>query len=353
MKNDIYLQNGYFNAEYIFQIPEPIIIIIGGRGTGKTYGILKELLNRSDCYNELFLHVRRTQTQLDIINKTEYSSYQEINSDTGDCVYPFSINKYVAGYHRAITNESGKLIPDPDGKLLGMTAALSTFSNLRSVSMSSIKTIFYDEFIPQVSEKIMKYEGQAVLNMYETVNRNRELQGENAVKMIMASNANTLYSDVLQSFGILNNVAKMLQTGKEVSRIKSKGIAIIQLFHSEISWLKSKTVLYKANTDEMFNEMSIHNRDIVLTSENICSMPIKEYKPLFAYGGISVYEHKSADKYYVTYHKEGGIDEVRSDIIGRQYINRIYRRVYHAYNCGRIAFESLESVHIFRSIWGV
>ena len=40
----LYQSNGYANMEDIIESPTPFILCIGGRGTGKTYGSIKYLL---------------------------------------------------------------------------------------------------------------------------------------------------------------------------------------------------------------------------------------------------------------------------------------------------------------------
>lgn len=345
--SSIYLENGYFNAAYVFEHKAPIVVVIGGRGTGKTYGILKELI----CRNELFLHVRRSQTQLDIINKPEFTSFLEINEDTGNDITPFKLNKSSAGYYHTTINDNGKIMPV--GDMLGMTAALSTFANMRSISLSGVQTIFYDEFIPQAEERKIPHEGDAVLNMYETVNRNRELKGQKPVKMILASNSNTIYSDVLESLGITNDIEKMSRKGIENRYIEKRGILILQLYDSAISKAKANTALYHAADSKEFLAMSVSNAFYSLGFEEIKPQPLTEYKPLFSIFGICIYEHKSGGRYYVTKHKSGTPDKVRSDSVGVSYVRKMYNFLPRFYSSGKVFFESASTVTVFRELWGL
>ena len=61
----LYDNNGYLDIEKIIRCGQPFIFIVGGRGTGKTYGMLKYVLDN----NIPFIYMRRTQAQADIINK--------------------------------------------------------------------------------------------------------------------------------------------------------------------------------------------------------------------------------------------------------------------------------------------
>ena len=66
--------------------------------------------------------------------------------------------------------------------------ALSTFGNLRGVDFSDVDMIFFDEFVPQKNARPIKAEAEAFFNLYETVNRNRELDGRPPVRVLMLSN---------------------------------------------------------------------------------------------------------------------------------------------------------------------
>ena len=55
MDKNIYLSSGYFNVEYALRFPVPFIFVVGGRGTGKTYGALRYVLE-----NDIkFIYMRR------------------------------------------------------------------------------------------------------------------------------------------------------------------------------------------------------------------------------------------------------------------------------------------------------
>lgn len=346
---NLYLDNGYFNAEFVLKHEAPFCICIGGRGTGKTFGFLDNLrlMNEADNSN-IFMHLRRTQTQLDILNKQAFSAFTELNDLYDDTIQPFPFVKGCSAYYHSEYNEKGKLVQT--GNIIGVTAALSTFSNLRSIPFHMIKTIFYDEFIPERHEAKIKNEGQALLNLYETVNRNRELKGEKPVKLIMASNANTIYSPILDAFGVTNQVFNMVKTGKEYKYIGKKGVLIIQLFGSEISSRKAETALYKASNNNEFLAMAIENRALDSAYDNIISRPLAEYKLQYAYGTIAVYEHKYNGRFYVIKQNIAGI---RADDIGASYIHKNYSRSYRAYIDGNVDFDSAETVSMFRALWGL
>ena len=65
----LYQRNGYANMPDIIESETPFVLTIGGRGTGKTYGAIKYLLESGT----LFIYLRRTDAQMQLVSKAEFS----------------------------------------------------------------------------------------------------------------------------------------------------------------------------------------------------------------------------------------------------------------------------------------
>ena len=161
----LYLDNGYLNVPWLLDNSLPWILMWGARGIGKTYGVLKYLYE----HDEYFILLRRKQNQVDMLNKPEFQPFKKLNEDFGWCVDVKPISKY----HSRFYVQNG----ENDIKELGLTMALTTVTNIRGFDASDVKVIFYDEFIPETIDRPIKGEGEALLNAYETTNRNREFNG--------------------------------------------------------------------------------------------------------------------------------------------------------------------------------
>ena len=72
-----FLDNGYADIESIINLNMPFTFIIGGRGTGKTYGVLKYIIEN----RKTIMLMRRTQAQTDLINKPEFSPFKVLETD--------------------------------------------------------------------------------------------------------------------------------------------------------------------------------------------------------------------------------------------------------------------------------
>ena len=60
---NLYLDNGYVDIRSIRESGYPFIFMWGGRGIGKTYGVIDDVINTG----EKMIFTRRTQTMADIV----------------------------------------------------------------------------------------------------------------------------------------------------------------------------------------------------------------------------------------------------------------------------------------------
>ena len=195
----LYQHNGHANMPDIIEAETPFILCIGGRGTGKTYGAIKYLLEN----NVMFLYLRRTSNQMELVAKEEFSPIVKIAADMGMILCSAMISKYAAGvYH---VGDDGKPIGDP----VAVIMALSTIANARSFDASRVKVILYDECIPERHERAISHEEDAFLNMYESIDRNRQLAGDPPVKCVCLANANNLEAPILRALNCVRTLDRM------------------------------------------------------------------------------------------------------------------------------------------------
>lgn len=329
MDKRIYADNGYLNVPYILGLKVPFIFCVGGRGTGKTYGALRYVLD-----NDIrFLYMRRTQAQADLINRAEFSPFKTVAADRGEIITSVPITKYNTAFYRA-EMEDDKLIPK--GEPIGYTLALSTVSNLRGFDMSDCKLLIYDEFIPEKHERPLKNEADALFNAYETINRNRELQGNPALKVLCLANANDITNPIFEALKVIDKVYQMQRNKQALTINMSRGYAIVLLDESPISARKKTTALYRLTDGSDFANMALNNSYNV--SYEKPKVNLIEYTPIVIVDGITLYKHKSTGAIYATYHTSGGAVEMDA---------RLYRKQYARYiedmdARGLVTYEKLE-----------
>ena len=330
----IYTPDGWVNWDYIISQGSAFISVVGARGVGKTHGIFKKLLSEG----KKFIYLRRLKSQLDQCGKLEGNPFKKINTDTGHDIKPFP---------------SGGIISfretDKTGDIVAVGVALSVVANVRGIDFSDFDYIVFDEFIASAGERPIKNEFSAFLNFYETVNRNREIQGKQAVKCIMLGNANTLINPYFSAWHFMKTAVKMITGGQMVWRSADKTRLVILLLHSPISEQKRNTALYQ-NATEDFIEMALDNA--FRTDETkIKSEPLKEYIHLVSVGEIGIYKHKTERKYYVsaTQAKQPYYDSFGIGL--KMFQQDFYLLRVHYMVSKNVWFESFEVEVIFRELF--
>lgn len=320
-----YLDSGYFDVSRLDRYTVPFAFVVGGRGVGKTFGALKYMLE----HKQKFVYLRRTQTEIDLISQPAYNPFKPI---TGEVTVK-KLTKYTAGFYL-------------EDDCIGYSLALSTVSHVRGFDASDVNYIIYDEFIPEAHARPIKEEGAALLNCYETINRNRELMGQPAVKLWCFANANRLNNPVFMSLGLIN-LATKLQDSKQVFYIdQQRGLLLLLLSNSPISQAKSETALYRLAHGTGFDTMAIDNRLVSEGISTIGARKLSEYTLLCTVGEISIYRHKSKREYYVTSHRSGTAPEYTTSEADLVRFHRKFHWLLDAYLSCSIVFETVMDEYV-------
>ena len=343
----MYTKEGYIDFKYIMRDSSPFVFIVGGRGSGKTYGSIKYALDN----NITFFFMRRTQTQIDLIKNDSFSPFKAVD----ESIVVSGINKNLTGVYRGSQNSDGTYTAG--GPPIGYMCALSTISNIRGFDASAVDLIIYDEFIGEAHERPIRNEGQAFLNAYETINRNRELNGAEPVKVLALANSNSLANPIFVELQLVTPVEKMLRSGdakyytyKNVAR----GVSVYMINHSPILEAKQKTALYKLSGDSEFSAMALHNEFTAEEMDHIKTQDLKPYRLLCCVGEICAYKKKDNTGYYITGHKSGSTDAVyQSTTTDLKRFRRDQYFLWLAYLNGRILFESYIYKVLFEKYFGI
>lgn len=291
-KEELYTPEGWIDSGKILHSRYPFTVAIGGRGIGKTYGCLRDLFNERIP----FIYLRRTQNQLDSITIDALNPYNQICRDYGYSITCEKMGKNAIGFYELVWDEeTAKYIK---GEPFALGIALSTFASIRGLSAERFKVLLFDEIIPEKHERPIKEEGIAFANLLESLNRNRELTGDDPLKVVLLSNSNTLNSQILSSLGILKAVERMERTGK-VYEVIQNSVEIVRYIDSPISERKKNTALYKVVNSDEFKNMALNNEFAADNFEYVQTKPLKEFKPVSSIGNITVFKHRSQGYYYI------------------------------------------------------
>ena len=250
-----------------------INIVIGGRGIGKTYSCLDFLINK----NEPFIYLRNTDVQLKECITAFGNPFKRWNIDHEKDIF-FKSEK------------SHSMIYDPDcedGRPIGYGLALSTFENLRGVDLSDVKYVLFDEFIEKRSLSFRQFE--CFISFYETVNRNRELLGEQPLCCILLSNAQKLSNPILAGYGIIPVIENMIKSGQK--EFKKPGM-YISLPVSSVSEIKRNTLNYTLINGTKIADEALNNTFAFDSFYGVKKRNINEYTCFCQIDDIYLYRHK-------------------------------------------------------------
>lgn len=259
----------------------PIKIIIGPRGCGKTYSVLR-YMEEVSTESSKFIYMRRDGTEIDSCSSEYGNPFKKLNEDLGCDVRPFQISKF---------NGFG-IAKDDEANVIGYGVALSTFASMRSQDFSDVDRIFFEEFIPEKHKRKIKGEGTALLNLYETVNRNRELQGHEPVELIMCANGIDLANPILLELGATSLIGKMLANKQRRLTVPEKSLYIEIIPRTKVSELKQETVLYKLASKEFAIDAldtTFRGADLEFVRKNV---NLRSYKPEFKFGEYVFFSNK-------------------------------------------------------------
>lgn len=261
----------------------PHTFIVGGRGIGKSYSAIDTCVTQ---YPGKFLYLRNTQVQ--------------IKESCGAFGNPFKkwsrnhnrdIMMKMEGEHAVVYEYTGA-DDEKEKHCIGYAAALSVFENLRSVDLSDVNFVLFDEFIENRTLSFDQFD--AYQHMYETVNRNRELEGEPPLYVVLLSNAQRLGNPILRGYDLIPVIEGMQRSGQRVATIGNKRI---ELPFSEISELKKNTALYQEGS-EKFIDQALNNNFSNDSFTGIKKVNLQEYAPVCSIDNIYLYRHKATSTFY-------------------------------------------------------
>lgn len=333
-----YTKDGYLDIETLLKKDDSsYIFIVGARGIGKTFGILKYMIDR----HIKFIYMRRTQTQIEMIRSEELNPFRALQTELGDD-YSFivkTLNKNISGVYRAEKDENG--IGRAAGECLGYMLALSTVANIRGFDASDCEYLIYDEFISEKHEKTIQSEGTAFLNAIETIGRNRELKGQKPLRVICLSNSTNLANPIFTELRIITKAEKMLQKKQDFIKLPERSLSIYIPHDSPISKKKAQTALYRlAGEESDFSQMSLKNDFNKEYFGQVKSMKLTEFKPVVAVGELCIYKHKSKLLWYISDHVSGNPEKYDSSEVELRRFANDYYYLKMAYLNRHIFFES-------------
>ena len=199
--NDSYY---HFSKDFL-EYPDAVIYIVWSRrGPGKTYSALRYPYHKFKT-----LYIKRTNKDVQTI--CEYSGdldfdpspWKPLNRDFGINVKPRLLKSGLGAFYDADPDGN------PTGPVVNYIASLNSIKTLKGMDFSEAQWIIFDEFIPQAGEVVKKAEGEMLLDLYETVNRDRRKRGQPGLKLILFANAEEISTHITNALEVVDTMAEM------------------------------------------------------------------------------------------------------------------------------------------------
>lgn len=320
----------YYNIEDdIEKYPDAwCYIVVGGRNTGKTYGVLKSC----KVHSRTFTFVKRTQEDVQLLcaggtgqggKDYDLSPFKAINRDMGCNVRALSVNKGIGGFWEC--DEDGA-----HGAPIGYITALSVVNKVKGFDLSDSDWMIFDEFIPQPWERVSRKEGEQILDMYKTISRDREHRGRKPLKLIALANATKLSNPLMNILEVTDVVTRMKEYREPLHYIADRGILIHLLDdNDEFRKKESESAIYKAMIGTKWGSMSLDNDFAYDDTSNVVKMSIKGMRPLYSIiykGKTYILYAGNGQKYFTDSPTNKDIDVYNLDLENDQkrfYIERV------------------------------
>lgn len=173
----------FYDYNNLFSYNAMFNFIIGERGVGKTYGILKK------CMKDFIKTMNNKQPTQFVYLRRYKSELKEFKTILDPLIYN---NEF--GEHEVAIKGNKVLV---DGKIAGYAYPISNAVTIKSSSFPCVKSVIFDEFIiDKGNVTYMQSEVTKFLEVYETIARLRE------VHVYFIGNAITLYNPYFEYFDI-------------------------------------------------------------------------------------------------------------------------------------------------------
>jgi hypothetical protein len=240
------------------------------------------------------MYVRRTETELKNCCSNIFNPYKKINMNE-------HINIQIQKVEdSAVINDC---TDEDDIKVIGYASALSTFGKFRGADFSDVDLIVFDEFINTSLYSKMDNECMMLFNFIETVNRNRELEGEDSIKVILLSNSNSIDNDIIRTLGLAEVIHNMKMKDEHFYQDEERGIFLNLIENKEVQDLKMETKLYRLARGTTFYDMALDNEFTRDYFGDVGKVDYRELVPICSFENYYIYEHKSNDVLFISKRK--------------------------------------------------
>lgn len=267
-------------------------LIWSKRGPGKTYSTLRMCIED----NKIFAFMKRTMEDIDLLCakkkdvKFDLSPFVPLNRDFGWNIKPVKIKKGIAGFYHH------NQMDEPVGAPVGYALALSAAEDVKGFDLSECDYMIFDEFIPKVYQIVKRTEGDALLDIYMTITRDRIKRGRGELKLICIANATNINNPTFDILDVIDVAADMDLFDKEFVYQEERRI-MLHFIHMKDAEDEPKMGIEIAMEGTAWAEMSFGGHFAYNDFSAVKHQRMKGYAPFVSY----IYKRKQV----FIYRKDG------------------------------------------------
>lgn len=271
-------------------------IVWSARGKGKTYSGLKYSFE-----NHIpIIYMKRTIEDVTLIcSGNNYgfdpSPYVPINRDMGYNIKAKSIENGIGGFWEYGAEDI------PQGLPVSYCLAMSAIKKFKGFDFSRCDWVIFDEFIPQLGERISRKEGELLLDLYMTIARDRQKRGKDPLKLILFANAEEISTPVTNTLEVVDIMADLNASGKTHFYDNDRGILLHHITSEEFPLQEEeKEGIYSAMINTAWGQKSFEGSFSNNDFSNVHQMSIKGMVPF-------IHLHHKTHDYYIYMKKDNGM----------------------------------------------
>lgn len=195
----------YWLINKILATKADFMLVIGQRGNGKTFGVLKYFLEQYKKTGKRFAYLRRWDEDIKAYRMEQlFAPFRNVIDE----IFGEEFSIEYKNHKFYLVNGNGTKVDT-----LGYVLSISSSAHTKSISYTNLAFILYDEFIRMTGEQELKDEMSRFDNTLSTL-----IRGDNTnVKVFMLANTVSKYSPFFLRFGIdINKIEQGTITVKEI-----------------------------------------------------------------------------------------------------------------------------------------
>lgn len=305
-QNEI-LNDGYYHIlNDILMYPDAWCYIVWSmRGPGKTYSNLWASYYLNEAVGLKNMYIKRTNKDVKFICQSsedaEYNPFNPICRDKNILVKPKLITETSGGFYKAkINNDTGEA--EPYGAPFVRIQSLNDIKSIKGFDASTYDWITLDEFIPQAGEVVKRLEGEMVLDLYMTAQRDRLERGFAPQKLILFANAEEISTPITRELEVIDDMAELQFNGKSHKYIESRDILLHHITPAEYEMKKTKSIgIYKGMSGTAWARKAFEGDFSKNDFTNVKTLSLKHYKAIarFLYRGTFWYIYRKEGRFYI------------------------------------------------------